>query len=230
MTDIRVSGLYDSDVFWTEDIKVLYINNNYYRFFPSNKMTRIEKLNALSRFLFYLLILYVLFSPNYIIFPLIGLVLVVFYFYVQKNDTKDQKKEKFCQNDVCKKAEVCLKPTINNPFMNVTLDQYADFPTRPKACNILEPIVKKEMEETYHHNLLIDADDLYQRGHSQRQFYTTPNTQLVNEQGKLARWLYGGVPTCKEDTRYCMRYNYEDLRFKRFNPNIDKLNKDIDEV
>jgi hypothetical protein len=227
--NLHVSVLYDSDPFWTEKLAILYENQNYYRFFPAPTMTRVEKLNSLSRFMIYLFILFMLFSENYAIFPVIGLVLIVVLFYIQKNDKKDQKKEKFCQNGVCKKAEVCVKPTIDNPFMNVTLDQYRDWPTRPKACNPMDPSVKRDIEEAYHHNLLIDADDLYQRGHSQRQFYTVPNTQLANEQGKFARWLYRSPPTCKEDTRYCMRYNYEDLRFKRYNPNIDRLDKEVDE-
>jgi hypothetical protein len=139
------------------------------------------------------------------------------------------KKESFCQNEICKEPESCVIPTRNNPFMNVNVNDYMDRPERPDACDPLTKAVSDDMNSKFYHNLLSDADDLYQRGHSQRQFYTTPNTQLANRQTELGEWCYRLPTTCKEDTRFCMRNNFEDLRYKRYNPNIDSLDRAVDE-
>jgi len=228
---IKIIPPYTSEKFWTEDITVLYKNGNYYRFYPSVNMTRIEKLNAMSRFFIYLFILFYLFNKiaEYLFYPIIGLILIVIIYYIQKNDTVDMKKESFCQNNICKEPESCVIPTRDNPFMNVNVNDYTDRPNRPDACNPLDKTISNEINSNYNHNLMSDADDLYQRGHSQRQFYTTPNTQLANKQTELAEWLYRLPTTCKEDTRFCMRNNYEDLRYKRYNPNIDTLDRAFNE-
>ena len=47
---------------------------------------------------------------------------------------------------------------------------------------------------------------------SMRQFYSTPNTRIVNDQGAFAQYLYGNMPSCKEgDVIQCasnnQRYN-----------------------
>ena len=44
-------------VFWLDDLTVLYNNQNYIKFVPTSDMSRIEQLNALTRFCIYLLIL-----------------------------------------------------------------------------------------------------------------------------------------------------------------------------
>ena len=56
------TGLFKSDEFWVKDPRVLYENQNYYRIIPSKKMSKIEMLNALSRFFIYFLVLLLLFS------------------------------------------------------------------------------------------------------------------------------------------------------------------------
>jgi hypothetical protein len=228
---LNFTGFYHSDPFWLEQPSILYQKNNYYRFFPSDEMTRIEKLNALSRFFIYLLIIFILLGKNneYIYFPIIGLILVFIIYLLQKRDSFDQKKEKFCQNKKCKNIEVCIKPTIDNPFMNVTLADWREFPNRPPTCDPLTKDTQREMSNNFYHNMFLDADDVYRRGHSQRQFYSMPNTTIPNRQTDLAKWLYRLPTTCKEDTHFCMRYNYEDPRYKRYAPNIDRLKKVIDE-
>ncbi|AYV85280.1 MAG: hypothetical protein Satyrvirus9_6 [Satyrvirus sp.] len=43
-----------------------------------------------------------------------------------------------------------------------------------------------------------------------------------NDQTGFAKWLYLPPKTCKENSMYCLKY--EDLRFNRYNPDIDKFN------
>ena len=93
----------------------------------------------------------------------------------------------------------CEKPTNQNPFMNVLMTDYTEKSERPAACNQLDdPIIKNNIKDAFEHNLYSDVSDLFQKNNSQRQFYTTPNTQIPNEQTKFANWLYNTPKTCKE--------------------------------
>jgi hypothetical protein len=72
------------------------------------------------------------------------------------------------------------------------------------------------------------VDDLFNRNTSQRQFYTTPVTTIPNDQTGFARWLYKLPETCKENQSNCLKY--EDIRFNRFNPNIDRMERIREDV
>ena len=113
--------------------------------------------------------------------------------------------------------EECTLPTLDNPFMNVTMKDMLNVdpkkPGRPKACDTTNPEVKKKMDEMFNHNLFKDVNDVFGKTNSQRQFYTMPNTTIPNAQDDFAKWLYLNPKTCKEDQDYCLRY--EDIRAKR---------------
>lgn len=114
----------------------------------------------------------------------------------------------------------CTKPTIDNPFMNVTMKDYMNFDEngfivdRPPACDPNDPEIKKMMDETFSNNLYRDVSDVFGKQSSQRNYFTMPWTTIPNKQDELARWLYLAPKTCKEDQDYCLRY--EDIRYKRF--------------
>ncbi len=105
----------------------------------------------------------------------------------------------------------CTAPTRNNPFMNITVNEYLDNPTRPEACEYQK--VGAELETHFNHNLYKDINDIFNKNNSQRMYYTTPITTNPNNQGDFAKWLYGVPATCKEDQENCLRY--EDPRFNR---------------
>ena len=52
------------DQFWLDNYEVLYKNNNYIRFIPQASMTKIQQLNAITRFSIYAFILILLFEKN----------------------------------------------------------------------------------------------------------------------------------------------------------------------
>lgn len=81
--------------FWLDDITELYKNNNYVRFFPKYKSTRIEQMNAITRFSFYLILLILLFSSNYewLYLPITLMVLIVFLHNINKTDKFGNAKE-----------------------------------------------------------------------------------------------------------------------------------------
>ena len=109
----------------------------------------------------------------------------------------------------------CKKPTKNNPFMNIDLHDYDDN-QNVQACNADDDEINYDMIHSYNSRLFMDLDDTYSKFNSQRQFYTTPNTRIPNNQIEFAEWLYKAPETCKENNEHCLRYNdirYHNLRY-----------------
>lgn len=196
------------DNFWLDDYKVLYKDTNYLYFFPTNTMSRIEQLNAISRFCIYLLILFLLFSndSNWLYVPIVLLMLVVAFYYIDQYD-KLVNKQKGGHHG-------CSLPTRDNPFMNITVDEYQDNVRRPKACDINDPTIKEDIDNKFNHNLYKDLDEVFNTKNSQREFYTMPNTTIPNKQKEFAQWLFRVPTSCKVDQERCLRY--EDLRYKGY--------------
>ena len=75
----------------------------------------------------------------------------------------------------------------------------SDDRTRGPACSTIDnPELANKVEANFNHNLFKDVNDVYNRRHSERQYYTMPSTTFANKQGEFAQWLYGGPPSCKE--------------------------------
>jgi len=104
----------------------------------------------------------------------------------------------------------CLKPSLDNPYMNPTLVNY-DSEYNPKACNADDKKIKDSSDLCFNNGLYKNIEDLFDVHNSQRQFYTIPHNPP--DQTKFAHWLYNIGPTCKDDTGKCL--NYEDIRLRR---------------
>jgi hypothetical protein len=72
--------------FWIVDPSILY--NKYYIIIPDKSMNRIEQLNTVSRFIIYFIILCIIFNTdkNIIIYLLIGLILIIMFYYIYISD------------------------------------------------------------------------------------------------------------------------------------------------
>jgi hypothetical protein len=98
-------------VFWTTDPTILYKNEKYLEFVPTSKMTRIEQLNAVTRFCIYFFILaYITGKPeSWYQFPIISIIFVYILYAIFEFDKKGQmdelnKTETFAdQNDITQK-------------------------------------------------------------------------------------------------------------------------------
>jgi hypothetical protein len=242
-----MSNRVKSDPFWYNDMSILIDSNRLTEFFPTKNQTLEERFNALVRLSLYCSIILYYYKKNYKYLSIfIGGLLITYFIYTnnpendkrdtdidknnkginttqqstqQKNTTKsNQKGIESLENDKNdKNVEECTLPTLDNPFMNVTMKDMLNIdpkkPGRPKACDITNPEVKQKMDEMFNHNLFKDVNDVFGKMNSQRQFYTMPNTTIPNAQDDFAKWLYLNPKTCKEDQDYCLRY--EDVRAKR---------------
>lgn len=93
----------------------------------------------------------------------------------------------------------CQAPSRKNPFMNITVDQYApDKSNRPPACSLRDDHISKKANDHFRYGLFQDVDDLFGRKMSERNFYTTPISTIPNDQSKYAKWLYGDSATLKD--------------------------------
>tara|TARA_Y100000739_G_C20574640_1_gene449605 strand:+ start:761 stop:1309 length:549 start_codon:yes stop_codon:yes gene_type:complete len=175
---------------WTTNPGVLLSKQNLRYFIPTDDMTYVEKINAITRFIIYgSVLLYLIRGDiNVFLIPIVGM--VIMYFLVSWGVNLDELKESFGD-----KSELsCVKPTLNNPFMNVLP---TDDRTRGSACKYTKD-VKKEINNSFNSNLYLDLGDIYEKNNSQRQFYTMPSTQIPNNQEEFAKWLYNSKPICKE--------------------------------
>jgi hypothetical protein len=111
----------------------------------------------------------------------------------------------------------CVTSTVDNPFMNPLP---ADDRRRGPACSTIgNTELANKVEANFNNNLFKDVDDIYNRRHSERQYYTVPSSTFANEQGRFAQWLYSGPPSCKENGAQCVanneyRLNQSSYRFQ----------------
>jgi hypothetical protein len=237
-----------SDPFWHNEYEILWKKERLTEFFPNQDQTLEEKFNSLVRLSFYCSVILYFYHDNLKYFAiLIGTLLLTYYVYTNKpNDIgilkpKNQEQnvlppsslglvEKL-ENDGEESDKICTQPTIDNPFMNVTMKDLLNqdpktksIVDRPPACSSSNPDVKKKIDEYFDNNLYKDVNDVFGKMNSQRQFYTMPWTTIPNAQDEFAKWLYLNPKTCKEDQDFCLKY--EDVRSKRpemYNPNVNPV-------
>ena len=202
--------------FWLYYPEILFINNNYLDFFPKNHMSDEEKLNSITRFAIYYLILIILFSENkkMIIFPIIIILSTIFIFnYGIKSKYNKERLSKIKKK--IKKSK-CRLPTKENPFMNFTYGEHIRAMNDPKYLNLkacknknkknkINKLIKKSFSSEIikkkknifnfprHSNLTVDT--------SMRNFYTLPNTGIINDQKGFALYLYKNGAPCKQNRK-----------------------------
>jgi hypothetical protein len=104
--------------------------------------------------------------------------------------------------------------TKKNPFSNVLMTDYLDDPERksaPPAFNVdvdedITKTVKKSVQfmnpgiKNTSKQLYSSLTDQFYLDQSNRAFFSTANTKIPNDQGAFANFLYGDMPSGKEDT------------------------------
>lgn len=98
--------------------------------------------------------------------------------------------------------KVCVRPTPDNPFMNVGYADYFDMPNRPPACNIDHPSVAEAQSSyarlyegsstlAFHPN---EADQRY----AQLKFHSMPVSTIPNDRETFVNWLYKPTEVFKD--------------------------------
>lgn len=192
--------------YWYNNIDLLFEKSKLLEFWPNKVQTKEEQFNSISRFIIYSGLTLSIYNTQsyYFIVSLFILILIVSFSKRLKNKyiKKNNNVVKSTNPNLTKKMlQECQDPTSNNPFSNVLMSDYTENPDRAPACS--SELKSKEIKDKFNDGLFRDINDIYERENSQRQFYTTANTMIPNDQVNFAKWLYKKDNTCKSDPSTC---------------------------
>jgi hypothetical protein len=193
---------------WFDNPNELFRSDKILVFWPNDKQTADERINASTRFILYLACALYLIKRDIRIIVLALMVLGILYVFNKAGVVKDYTPV-FNEEG---KVEVCQKPTKENPMANVLLTDYADDPNRNPACwyPSVENEVKSFMDDTVDY---IGSPSFAsprnwpstQRNAFARQFISGPVTSIPNDQTAFAEWCYGkkSDAKCRDDPSAC---------------------------
>ena len=131
-----------------------------------------------------------------------------------QNATEQQKEQENKESRKTLIEKHFQAPSKKNPFGNVLLTDIGDNPDKKAAAPSFDPSVKDDINKTVKRQtqmlhpditntskqLYGDLYDKFQLDNSLMRFYATPNTRVSNDQDAFAKFLYGTMPSGKEDT------------------------------
>ena len=213
-----------SNTFWLNNPAILFDKNAITQLWPLESMTREQKINAITRLVIILTLIGFLFLNNIkiLVTGIIAILILLFTYYIlNKNTNLNKVKETFSNEDIYKKVKHNFtNPSVINPIMNILLPEIQDNPNRLEAAPSYNNAVKNSInEETKNFivgnfdnnenikkNLFDDQGDNFEFEQSMRQFYTTANTRVPNNQKEFARFCYGNMASCKDgDVEMCLK-------------------------
>ena len=201
--------------FWLENPNVLLNKNYITEIWPQDNFDLDRKLNSITRLILILAILGFLFTKSsYIIVSAAVSIVVLVMIHKSKSASK---KEGMANLDVKLNKEdfeellneEFTMPTKKNPLMNVLMGEYKENPKRKPAApvyneEVLDDATKKSRkDERLYKNL---GDNLTFQN-SLRNFYSTANTSIPNNQKDFANFCYGNMPSCKEGDEFMCEKN-----------------------
>lgn len=196
------------------------------------KVNAITRLIILLTILGYMLTL----SLKILAAGIITLVTIVILYFIQSKDNLGNKKikESFNNNILSEVnstfsdpktynsvKENLSKPTPNNPVMNVLLPEIQERPNKKGAAPAFNPSIEGEInksvknfiskEHSYDKSitekLFNDMGDDLMFDRSMRQWYSTPNTRIPNDQDGFAKFAYGSMISGKEGNKFALERN-----------------------
>ena len=222
---------------WLKDPSILFNKDKIKDIWPSSGMTSNERVNAITRLVIILTILgYILtLSIKIIVIGIVALLCIVGIYLVQQNKEKKENKQKESFSN--KLSEVfpaftdpqtydlvkdnLEKPNNSNPLMNVMLPEIKYNPKRKGAAPSFNPTVEKEINENVKENiarpfndkkirqkLFSNINDELEFNSCMRQFYSTANTRIPNDQKGFAEFAYGDMISGKEGNKQALTRNH----------------------
>ena len=175
---------------------------NLGQFLPTKNQTNNEKNNALIRFTIYFTIIILFFNQDTRLLS-ISIIIILITFFIGKTEEFDSIYKINLDNNLNNNLnnKTCHNPTIDNPYMNYTVGDLINNPDRLAGCNNVKPLVR----QAFSTRLFSDSSDIWGKFVSDRNFYTMPNKQIVNNQLGLANWCYGGSGKCKTSGTNCLK-------------------------
>jgi hypothetical protein len=216
----------ESTTFWINNPLILIQKDKIFELWPLSYMSTDDKLNAITRIIILLSILgyIILKNINILASGIVSIIVIVILYLVNKNSKTKifNKPEPFTNIDLYQEVKHNFtNPDVKNPMMNVMLTEINDNPDRLPAAPSYNKSVEKQINDTtqqFIKNNFQDkdtADSLFNNlgekfgfKQSMRQFYSTPNTRVENNQSAFAKFCYGNMASCKDgDIEQCIKNN-----------------------
>ena len=207
------------NVIWFKNPNFLFNYDNLFDLWPTEKMSREEKFNAITRLVILMTLIgcFLFKSIKILITGIVTIVLLIATYLILNKKTI----EKFSNEDIYEKLKInYTNPQINNPMMNVLPNEIKDNPHRLQAAPAYNKAVEKEINKSTEKFIKKNFDDIntgeklfenlgkYDFEKSMRQFYTTANTSIPNNQKEFAKFCYGNMASCKDgDVEMCLKSN-----------------------
>ena len=180
-----------SDPIWYKNLDILFTKENLMNFWPTSHQSFEERMNSLTRFILYCGV--IISSYNRDTSPLFASILcIIILAFVSKKGKKVFKR--------LLSGKSCQEPTNSNPVGNRL--PYDDV-MRSQACNSAD--MKDQVSSSLFREFPTQNLNSYNKNMIERQFFSTPNTGLVNDQKEFASWLYGAPnkKMCKSNPEVC---------------------------
>lgn len=193
MADIKI---------WYKDINNFINKDNFNIFFPTETMNYEEKLNAIMRLTLYTMILFYLITQKLkltLTIILFVMIIIVVMYEIYLEQKKKQLLKDYKNNSIILNNKKCIKPTKDNPFMNVLPgenldkknDKNSELANYYSACDITNEKIEKNIKSTFERDLYRNSEDIYGKKGGVQRFVNVPNEVSLNHQKKYAEWLYG---------------------------------------
>lgn len=181
-----------NDPYWYKDIKILFEKNRLFEFWPSKFQSFEERVNALTRFIIYSGVILSIYNNDSMPFVMSIILIVLLAFMTKKSKQIVEK--------ILKDHSDCQMPTSKNPLGNrLPYDPV----NRQPACD--SSVVESDITKTLFNEFPTQNLNNFNRKMTERQFFTVPNTDIVNNQTGFAAWLYGDPnrKMCKSNPEVC---------------------------
>jgi hypothetical protein len=193
---------------WFDDIKQIVRSDRVTQFWPNDRQSVEERVNAASRFIIYGTCVLYATKRDLRVFILGAMALAILYVMYENGMIESP-----AVLDVAAPASAtasatasapCRAPSEDNPMANVLL---ADTGSEPRACPYGD--VKEFVQHFAENRVEYDAGrsrtalPIYQRNAHARQFVSVPGH--AEDQTAFAEWLYGkkSASTCRTDPSRC---------------------------
>lgn len=193
---------------WFDDPLELIRTDRLMAFWPTKEQTPEERVNAVTRFMLYAVMISYPIRRDSRIFILALLVAAAMFILYKRGMVSDSTHPAFVDGYSYSGGN-CQRPTLNNPMANVLLSDISDRPNRPPACDFQH--VKGDVTRYLNNTIPYDAGRSrsplpeYQKNGAARQFVTQPVSTVPGAQTRFAEWLYGAKfsPLCRNDQTAC---------------------------
>ena len=218
--------------FWGKNPNALFKSEHILEFFPTNEMSFNEQLNSLTRTILVLTLVLFLFTKKTRVL-VISVVCILCIYFMHYANNKTLEEEGFDQGNDLEKlydrkgplVEIQVdsdstfqKPEPDNPLSNVLVSDY-DYnvnkkPAPPAYTKQTNEEILNEAKKTVQllnprqpnidKKLFRDVYDNLEFEQSMRQFYSTANTTIPNDQASFAEFCYGDMISAKEGNMFAL--------------------------